>query len=111
MTLVILWTLRPSCPLRVLWPLCPSWGLVLPCVPCYPCPPGLRELNQGSSLWLSLALSGSLIYAHELQLVDMGGEHNEEAVQQEYLCYHAHAMVQQCGTMVQQCHYSTQVEQ
>ena len=52
-----------------------------------------------------------IIYAHELQLVDMGGEHNEEAVQQEDLCYHAHAMVQQCGTMVQQCHYSTQVEQ
>ena len=52
-----------------------------------------------------------IIYAHELQLVDMGGEHNEEAVQQEDLCYHAHAMVQQCGTMAQQCHYSTQVEQ
>ncbi len=33
-----------------------------------------------------------IIYAHELQLVDMGGEHNEEAVQQEDLCYHAHAM-------------------
>ncbi len=89
----------------------------LPGALCFPvslvtlAPPDLRELNQGSSLWLSLALSGSLIYAHELQLVDMGGEHNEEAVQQEYLCYHAHAMVQQCGTMVQQCHYSTQVEQ
>ena len=47
-----------------------------------------------------------IIYAHELQLVDMGGEHNEEAVQQEDLCYHTMSLQHASGTMIQECHYS-----